>query len=292
MAVEHHQGRRGLEHGHTLQPRLRQDAGEPRAPQQREAGVGQQRHAAPESEGSEVHRAAHGSGLRRLWPAVLLAATLAAPARGALAWTRKEPQGDWTFVCETNGAPAGAVTNALHVFFTDCPRVAGLLGVAPTGAPRRLELLFSTNMPANVPAHTAGQRMTVAYGHADRNPDDLRGLMIHEWTHTVQAYPRPEPGWVTEGVADAVRLLLSDSDDPWRRRIESAPRDRTDYHHGYGEAARFLLWIRDEGHPDLLPELNRAMRDGAYGDAWWPAHTGRRLDEWWDRYRAPAGRAP
>lgn len=214
--------------------------------------------------------------------AVLLAGVLDAGA--AIAWTRKSPQGEWTIICETNHAPAGAVSNAVAVFFADYPRIGEILGVPADAMPRRLELLFATNLPPQVPAHTAGARMTVAASHAARHPDDLRGLLIHEWCHTVQAYPRPDPGWLTEGLADAVRLLLSPADDPWRKRIESVPRDRTDFHHGYGEAARFLLWIRDQGHPHLLSDVNAAMRARICDEAWWTAHVSQSVELWWKQY--------
>lgn len=229
---------------------------------------------------SERHRIAW----RALAP-VCLWLTLADPTRAATAWTGKGPQGEWTIVVETNAAPPGAVTNAVGVFFADYPRIGPLLGVAPTAMPRRLEVLFATNLPPNVPAHTAGPRMTVAVAHARHHPGDLRGLLIHEWTHTVQAYPSPDPGWLTEGLADAVRLLLSPPGDPWRRRIEAAPRDQTDYRRGYGEAARFLLWLRDQGRPELLADLNTIMRERRYAESWWADRTGQTLDEWWRRYR-------
>lgn len=226
--------------------------------------------------------------MRRWAPAclgLLLAGAVVADA--ATAWTGKGPQGEWTIICETNHAPAGTVTNAVAAFFADYPRIGPLLGVPATSMPRRLELLFATNLPPNVPAHTAGTRMTVAASHAERHPGDLRGLLLHEWTHTVQAYPRPDPGWLTEGLADAVRLLLSPADDPWRKRIEAAPRQQTDYTRGYGEAARLLLWIRDQGHPTLLADLNTAMRARTYGDDWWQARTGKAIGDWWTLYREP-----
>lgn len=222
--------------------------------------------------------------LRHLPLALLLLAV--SHARAATAWTGKGSQGEWTIVCETNHAPAGAVTNVVGVFFADYRRIGPLLGVHPTAMPRRVEIHFATNLPPNVPAHTEGSRMTVAVGHAERHPGDLRGLLIHEWTHAVQAYPSPDPGWLTEGLADAVRLLLSPADDPWRKRIEAAPRDRTDYKRGYGEAARFLLWIRDRGHPALLVDLNTAMRGRSYEEDWWIRHTPHPLGEWWKRYLA------
>ena len=212
---------------------------------------------------------------------------LAQRGTAATAWTGKGPQGEWTIICDTNHAPAGAVSNAVAVFFTDYPRIGPLLGVPATSMPRRLELSFATNLPPNVPAHTVGTRMTVAASHAERHPGDLRGLLIHEWTHTVQAYPRPDPGWLTEGLADAVRLLLSPADDAWRKRIESTPRDQTDYTHGYGEAARFLLWLRDQGHPALLADLNAAMHARTFHDTWWAEQTGKPLADWWGAYRQP-----
>ena len=53
----------------------------------------------------------------RRWAPACLALLLAGAADAATAWTGKGPQGEWTIICETNHAPAGAVTNAVAVFF-------------------------------------------------------------------------------------------------------------------------------------------------------------------------------
>ena len=229
---------------------------------------------------AEVFRRMHAVAAALL----LIVGMSAVRAAPAVSYSVQRADGAWTIVCATNGAPQGAVSNAVAVFFADYPRIAEHLGVDATGVPRRLELQFDEGRPANQPAATAGARMAVSSGHVLRHPDDLRGLLIHEWTHTVQAYPDPQPGWITEGLADAVRLLLSAEDDPWRRRVESAPRRSTDYRRGYGDAARFLLWVRGRGQPALLAELNAAMRNRTYREGWWAERTGRTLDLWWTDY--------
>ena len=41
---------------------------------------------------------------------------------------------------------------------------------------------------------------------ASEHPEDT-GMVIHELTHIIQNYPSPDPGWVTEGIADYIRRL-------------------------------------------------------------------------------------
>lgn len=209
----------------------------------------------------------------------------------AATWTRASADGAFAITFDLSGVPdahlaalSNAAERAAADFLDAYPRVALALGVATGDFPHRVELAFRTDLAPGVPAATSGPRMSVAVAHALAHPDDLRGMFIHEWTHTIQRYPRPDPGWIMEGIADAVRLLMSRPDDPWRKRIEAVPRDRTDYHRGYGEAARFLLWIRDQGHPELLPALNAAMRGQACDATWWTAHTGQSVEAWWKQY--------
>src|SRR5436189_2063268 len=48
--------------------------------------------------------------------------------------------------------------------------------------------------------------LTVGVDWLKKNPDDI-GMLAHELTHAVQAYPKADPGWLTEGIADYARQL-------------------------------------------------------------------------------------
>ena len=122
--------------------------------------------------------------------------------------------------------------------------------------------------------------------HAPDDPADLRGLFVHELTHVAQAYRNGRPGWMVEGIADAVRYQLSPADDPWRKRQDGIPPAKLDYTHGYGEAARLLLWIEAQNHPGLLQQLNDAMKAGRDGAEELKTLTGRDIDAWAAAFRS------
>lgn len=194
------------------------------------------------------------------------------------------PRGHLTIHWSSAHTDDKTASHVVQACFRDYARIVDLLGASESNAGRHIGISFATNLPPNVPASTGDGRIQISAAHAARYPADLTGLVIHELSHLIQAYPSPNPGWVTEGIADAVRLALSPVVDPWRRRVESAPRLSTDYRHGYGEAARFLLWIRDQGNPELLRQLNAAMVASRLKDDFWALNTGKSIDEWWSLY--------
>jgi len=52
-------------------------------------------------------------------------------------------------------------------------------------------------------AFASGNKIVVASHRIEKNPEKL-GLLIHELTHVVQAYPKGN-GWLAEAIADYVR---------------------------------------------------------------------------------------
>jgi hypothetical protein len=111
-------------------------------------------------------------------------------------------------------------------------------------------------------------------------------MYIHELTHVAQAYPNGnKPGWLVEGIAEAVRYQLSPADDTWRTEVDALNPAKLDYKKAYRDTAPYLLHIEKQ-KPGTLAKLSRAMKDGKYSDALWPQLTGKTPDEWLADIRA------
>ena len=102
--------------------------------------------------------------------------------------------------------PLAACVGDMHT----CPMVTGVVPhvggpILPPGAP--------TVIIAGRPAATGGDTIFVNASYVRDHPDDL-GMMIHEFTHVIQAYPgqRQDLGWLTEGIADYIRHALFEKD--------------------------------------------------------------------------------
>jgi len=176
-------------------------------------------------------------------------------------------------------------------FFTFYPQIVALLEAPTEGLLRDLEIRFSNELKPGVPGFVSGGVMTLSIQHILRNPADVRGLFIHELTHIAQAYSAPgeRPGWLVEGIAEAVRYQLSPADDPWRRAVDRIDPQKLDYHNAYRDNALFLTWIEARGHRQLIARLNRALKSGSYTEATWVELTGRGPDAWLREYRTAKG---
>ena len=211
----------------------------------------------------------------------------------------KAPFGNLTAKCNFSEVPADyavLMRDRLDIaagwFFKYYPEIVRMLEAPTEGLQRDLEIRFSDTIKPGVPGYVSGGKMTLSIPHVIRHPVDVRGLFIHELTHVVQSYggPGERPGWLVEGLAEAVRYELSPADDPWRRAVDGIDPARVDYRKAYRETAPYLLWIKEQGHPRLLAELNRAMKDGAYNEETWTRLTGRSPDAWLEAYRKSKGR--
>jgi hypothetical protein len=112
-------------------------------------------------------------------------------------------------------------------------------------------------------------------------PDDL-GMMVHELTHLVQAYPPGpnKPGWLVEGIADYIR---------WWRYEPETPRTRIDplkasYRDSYRVTAAFLAWLTARYDRRIVPILDRSLRQGKYSDGIFREVTGKDLETLWSEF--------
>jgi hypothetical protein len=156
------------------------------------------------------------------------------------------------------------------------PLICRALGVE--GELKHQEIVIEV-LPMRGIAATSGARIRVSADYVRKHPDD-DGMIVHELVHVVQAYPDPNPIWLTEGLADYVRYWHY---EPGQREFGIA-KDRSSYRDSYGTTARFLAWVQVAKNPRIIHKLNAAMHRGEYREALFAEATGKPLDELWSEF--------
>jgi hypothetical protein len=158
------------------------------------------------------------------------------------------------------------------------PLIARVL--AFEGEPKHGEIKIVIRKDMKGVAATSGGTINVAASYVLRHPDD-DGMIVHELVHVVQAYPNPDPGWLTEGIADYVRYWHY---EPGRRSFRIT--DRSSYRDAYGTTARFLAWLQVTKDDKIVHKLDAAMRKGEYRRELFQEVAGAPLDEVWAEFVA------
>ncbi len=143
-------------------------------------------------------------------------------------------------------------------------------------AARHITLTFKRNL--SVPAYCTGAEISINVDWLKRRPDDL-GLLTHELTHVVQAYPVSNPSWLIEGIADYARHRYGPKVQPgWQlpQRLTA----RQSYRNSYGVAARFLLWLETK-HPKVIDQVHSRMQNREFSIEDFKTLTGKTVDELW-----------
>jgi hypothetical protein len=136
-----------------------------------------------------------------------------------------------------------------------------------------------------IPGATTGATIQISVKWISEHPDDF-GMVIHELTHVIQAYPPgTQPGWLVEGIADYIRYWRF---EPEKRHGPVAP--TASYRDGYGTTGAFLAWLVAKYDHRLVRRLDDALRHGQYSDGIFRAATGQDLDALWKEYVAEAAR--
>lgn len=131
-------------------------------------------------------------------------------------------------------------------------------------------------------AATMGGHVVFHAGYYRKHQDDI-GSAVHEMVHIIQGYrSRRNPGWLVEGLADAVRWWWYEPAAK-RRPINFANHKYTD---SYQVTGAFLAWIEKNKDPKILPTLNTAMREGTYAPEIFVKRTGKDLDALWAEFVA------
>jgi hypothetical protein len=141
--------------------------------------------------------------------------------------------------------------------------------------PRPVTLIFKKEKGI---AWTVKDKITVSADWIKKHPDDF-GMVIHELTHVVQAYPPNDAGWLVEGIADYIRYHHFEP-----KRAEQRVDAKSSYKQGYGTAAAFLAWIEKTHDKKIVARLNTALHDGKYKPAIFKDATGKDLDALWEAY--------
>jgi len=122
------------------------------------------------------------------------------------------------------------------------------------------------------------------------------GSVVHELVHVVQQYGRRRvPGWLTEGVADYIRWYLY---EPESKGCEISPNAAARVRHdqSYRVSANFLNWVVTHHDPELIRELNAALREGRYAPDFWSQRTEKSLEtlatDWKSSLAQPTPSAP
>ena len=100
-------------------------------------------------------------------------------------------------------------------------------------------------------------------------------MIVHELTHVVQAYPKYDPVWLVEGIADYVRFFHF---EPEANRPHPDPK-KANCRDSYRTTAAFLDWAVRRYDPDLVRKLDRALKAGTYSDDLFRQSTGKPLDQ-------------
>ncbi len=169
------------------------------------------------------------------------------------------------------------VAGQLAAHFYECyPKLLKRLENPDKRAPREVRIVFETRM--RVPAYARGNEVTVSVPWLKQNPGDI-GMLTHELTHVVQGYPKGDPGWFTEGLADYTRLLYGPKEQPdWS--LPEKLTEKQSYKDSYRTTARFFQWL-DEKHPGAIDKMHHKMQTGEFKVEDFQVETGKTVDELW-----------
>lgn len=179
---------------------------------------------------------------------------------------------------------AGAAKRLVEEWY---PQIADLLRSEGFSPPTEIKLVFKKEMKGV--AATSGTTISIAANWVRQRPDDY-GMVIHELTHVVQAYPKPDAGWLVEGIADYIRCFHFEP----KAKLGPIDPSRQSYRDGYRTTAMFLAWIERTHDKAIVRKLNQALRMSRYRYDLFKEYTGQSLDRLWADFlenEAALGRA-
>jgi hypothetical protein len=220
---------------------------------------------------------------RRLLPWVFLfccSITTAEDGGPKKAEKNEERKDDYqvTIKGEVNDQLAPVAGKLTEVFFDSYPKLVKRFDNPDKPAPRHITVVFKSKI--RVPAYCTGDTVTVSVEWLTQHPEDL-GMLTHELTHAVQGYPNPDPGWITEGIADYTRKVYGPKEQPnWE--LPKTLTAKNSYRESYRVAARFFEWL-DEKHPESVDKIHRKMQKGEFVTEDFERITGAPLDTLWEQ---------
>jgi len=204
----------------------------------------------------------------------------------------KTADGKCTITINTAAAPelqSWAQDKLVPVLVEWYPRIAALLPSDGYTAPSHFSI---TLKPMDGVAYTAGTRVVAnSVWLKSEIGREAVGSLVHEAVHVVQQFGRhggDNPGWLVEGSADYVRWFKYEpqshgADLVWLGKLRHF---NGHYNDSYRFTANFLNWASEKYDPNLVTQMNAAMRDGNYDDALWTHYTGKTAPELGAEWRA------
>ncbi len=152
------------------------------------------------------------------------------------------------------------------------PKIDDALGISPPANASPIKVVM--DVAYDGVAATSGSEIRVSAKYVHGHPKDI-GLIVHELTHAIQAYPKYDPVWLVEGIADWVRFFKY---EPESNRPHPNPRT-ANARASYRTTAAFLEWARGTYDANLVRKLNAALAKGEYTEGMWKDLTSHTLDE-------------
>ena len=159
----------------------------------------------------------------------------------------------------------------------------GLLTGKPFVPDIVLRLVFKKEI--GPPAFASGNTITVNGKWIAAHPEDL-GMMIHELTHIVQAYPNAKttPGWLVEGIADYIRWWKYEPELHATSGRTKVNPEKASYKDSYRTTAVWLAWCSRKYDMALVPSLDYAMRNKEDPMPVFQTLTKKTADELWQEF--------
>ena len=144
--------------------------------------------------------------------------------------------------------------------------------------PSRIQLTFKRGNKGI--AGTAGTKIIAYEGWFKAHPGDV-GALIHEAIHVMQSYPKYDPPWLVEGIADYLRFWVY---EPKAKRGSLDPA-KIRYQDGYQVTGAFLAWAVKTHDKDLVRKLNSALDKGQYQEDIFREATGKDLKTLFEEFK-------
>lgn len=158
------------------------------------------------------------------------------------------------------------------------PKTADVLGI-PRSSLADVKIII--DFGADGVAYADGTTIHVAAKYASEHPEDT-GLVVHELCHVAQQYPKYDPVWLVEGIADYVRWFAF---EPLKKR-PIVKKSKANARASYRTTGAFLDWVLRTKDKDIVVKLNKALHDDFYKESLWKDYTGSTLDELNDQWKA------
>jgi len=135
------------------------------------------------------------------------------------------------------------------------------------------------------PAYASGPAITIQGGWITDHPDDL-GMVVHELTHVIQAYPDSDkkPGWLVEGIADYIRWWRYEPELQAGRSRTKVDPEKSKLTDGYRTTAVWLAWASRKYNMALVPCLDLALRNAEDPMPEFVRVTGKDADALWKEF--------